>query len=477
MSEATQEISPVDAYASLETERVVLASTLGDPNAFGLAGGLPVDAFSDPRHAAVWEAITAVARRGETVGVALVQEELRRMRRANTVVQFTGPLYQLAGDCVSIAQLADAVSTLRSLREARALVRACQRSILRAQDGRLSPTELRTEVLRDVGEATRETGIGDAVAMSQAVIEWYETFEVDPGQRKRLARFGIHSVDNAIGDGFGLVPGSLYVLAARPGSGKTSLAADAMLATAREGGRVLFFSLEMQRTEILTRLIASTSGVDSRAISRKQLTQEQSNEVTRAADALHALPFWINDRAGLPISEIRAKALAENAKGQLALVVIDHLNIVAFEPGSKNQSEVQHLSNATGIAKRLAKELSCPVLLLVQLNRGAEQRDNAHRPRMRDLRGSGSIEQDADVVMFIYREALYDNQLTDDHADIDFAKQRNAPTCTVEVGWNGPTTSFYERPAQSYQGDTHIPPVPKRGRNLRVVNGEGDDAE
>lgn len=470
----TTETDPIEHYASIFAERRVLACTLRDAQGLAITQSLTREAFFDPRHALVWDAITALSKRGEDVGHLTVTEELRRMDRLHTVTALTGPIYQLYGDEVGLTQLLAAVALLKELQGARALIRACQRATAIAQQqaaAGATATELRTDILREIGKATQQEQHAAVKPMRDILTEWWDQYDkADTGPR--AARFGIASLDESIGDGQGLDRGALYVVAARPGGGKSALGCNALLATAEAGGHALYFSLEMSRRSLASRFLAGKSGVGARAILRKRLDTGEGDALAHATHTLDKLSMYIDDSPRLAMSEIRARATALNAQQPLSLVVIDHLHIVGEERGARGDNEVKHLSNVTGTAKQLAKELDCPVILLAQFNRGTEQRESDHRPRMRDLRGSGSIEQDADAVLLIYHASMYDDKAPKDVVEIHLAKQRDAATCVVEVGWDGELTRFYERAAASYQGETHIPTVPKRGRNLRVVNGD-----
>jgi replicative DNA helicase len=277
----------------------------------------------------------------------------------------------------------------------------------------------------------------------------------------RRARFGLTKVDAQIGDGRGMEEGRLYVVAGRPGMGKSGVGISALLTTANAGGNAIMFSLEMPRREVMDRMCASVAEVDARRIQAKQLSAEEAQRVIPSLEVIARLPWFIDDTGSLPISEIRARALTQHAKTPLSLVVIDHAHIVGYEPGTDDKEE-RHLSNVSHTCKALSKELACPVLLLMQLNRKCEERPNK-RPQLSDLRGSGALEQDADMVLFVYRDEVYDRASPDvGHAELICAKQRNGPLFTARVAYNAGLTRFKDAVETAPRQAVTVVPVDTR---------------
>jgi len=257
----------------------------------------------------------------------------------------------------------------------------------------------------------------------------------------------------------GLQQGELMILAARPSMGKTALALNIAEQVAMQGNAVALFSLEMSRQQLVQRLLCSRSGVDSQRLRRNMLRDTEWHKLHRACDQLMDAPIFIDDTPGLSVMQLRAKARRMTAKRRIELVIIDYLQLMTS--GRRAESRQQEVSEISRAVKAMARELEVPVLCLSQLNRAAEQREG-HRPRMADLRESGSIEQDADVIMMLHREEYYHQQdphWTEDNpdkrglAELIIAKQRNGPTGTIKLTWVESATRFRD----------HSPATPPAG--------------
>ena len=271
----------------------------------------------------------------------------------------------------------------------------------------------------------------------------------------------------------GLHPSDLLILAGRPGMGKTALAtniafhAAATTQTGEEPVPVAFFSLEMSADQLGVRILAERSNVDSEAIRRGTMDSRQFVDLVETSGLIDRTPFFIDDSPALSVSQLASRARRLKRTSGLGLVVVDYLQLLQAQLGSRPENRVQEISNISRSLKALAKELDVPVLALSQLSRAVEQREDK-RPNLSDLRESGSIEQDADVVMFVYREEYYlgkgepeikDNetqekfnlryemwqerlQKANGTAEVIIAKQRHGPTGVVNVGFEGRLTKF-----------------------------------
>jgi replicative DNA helicase len=263
----------------------------------------------------------------------------------------------------------------------------------------------------------------------------------------------------------GLQPGEMCIIAARPSMGKTALALNLTEQIAR-AGRVYeakggdarlgvgFFSLEMSAQSVTQRLLSSAAGVDAQKIRTNQLGREEYNQLQLTCGELSELPIYIDDTPGLSIMALRAKARRMFRTQRIGCIVIDYLQLMSA-PAAQREGRQQEVSLISRQVKALARELNIPVICLAQLNRGAEQREG-HRPRMSDLRESGSIEQDADVIILLHREEYYHRnnpawaETNSDKvgvAELIIAKQRNGPTGVVELRWESKITRFMEKDA------------------------------
>ena len=283
---------------------------------------------------------------------------------------------------------------------------------------------------------------------------------------------GLIDLDKKLG---GLQPSDLVVLAGRPSMGKTALAtniafnaAKAYMDSPENGGRVAFFSLEMSAEQLATRILAEQTGISSDRIRRGEISRDDDfTRLVVAAQDLQKLPMHIDDTPGLSVAALRTRARRLKRRQGLGLIVVDYLQLMRSPAGIRNENRVQEVSEITRGLKAIAKELDVPVLALSQLSRAVEQRDDK-RPQLADLRESGSIEQDADVVMFIFREQYYhergEPKQRDDEsgekfaerhnrwlergervhnvAEINIAKQRHGPIGTVELYFEGMVTKF-----------------------------------
>jgi replicative DNA helicase len=282
---------------------------------------------------------------------------------------------------------------------------------------------------------------------------------------------GFKKLDLLLG---GLHSSDLLVLAARPSMGKTALATNIAFNAAKayreivdeagnrhvgDGAVVGFFSLEMSAEQLATRILSEEAQVPSEKIRKGELTHEDFERVVRASQELQRAPFFIDDTPALTISALRTRARRLKRQHNLGLIVIDYLQLVDGGSGRREQNRVMEISEITRGLKTLAKELNVPVLALSQLSRAVEQREDKH-PQLADLRESGSIEQDADVVMFIFREEYYlersqPREGTPEHdewvakmdlvhnmAEVIVAKQRHGPTNKVALTFEGKFTKF-----------------------------------
>jgi replicative DNA helicase len=238
----------------------------------------------------------------------------------------------------------------------------------------------------------------------------------------------------------GLQPGQLIMLAARPGMGKSTLGLDfARAASIKNNATSAVFSLEMGRNEIVMRLLSSESSIGLTAMRSGKMNEADWQKLARKMSNVSNAPLFIDDSPNLTITEIRAKCRRLKQRHDLKLVVVDYLQLMTS--GRKVESRQQEVSEFSRSLKLLAKELNVPVVAISQLNRGPEQRTDK-RPMLSDLRESGSLEQDSDVVILIHREEHYDKEARPGEADLIVAKHRNGPIATIQVSFQGHYSRF-----------------------------------
>jgi len=251
---------------------------------------------------------------------------------------------------------------------------------------------------------------------------------------------GITSLDRSIG---GFKDGALYILAARPAMGKTALALNIASAVSR-ADPVAFFSLEMPKKQIGQRLLSSYSGVSVQSIDEARVKTDEIPRLFEASSQIKENQLWVDDQAGSSVSYIRGQLrLLQSKKIQVRMVVIDYLQLMGGSKKGARRSREQEVSEISRSLKELAKDFNCPVICLSQLNRGVESRPNK-RPLLSDLRESGSIEQDADMVLFVYRDEYYHPESEDKGlAEVIIAKNRSGRTGTTKLSFSGETVRFY----------------------------------
>lgn len=434
---------------SLEAERAVLGAILLDNRLYDQAAELlTVDDFFVDAHRRILARMEYLSSRSRAIDSVTLREELQK---ANDLEAVGGASY--------IASLLDGVPRISNLEHYARIVR--EKSILRklihssneilmrsfAQDAEpLSLLELAEKSVFEISQDRVKSGF---VSLSDLLSSAYQHIE-SLYQRKEIitgVATGFIDLDHLTS---GMQPSDLIILAARPGMGKTSLALNvAQHAAVKEGKTVGIFSLEMAGEQLVMRLLCGEARVDSHRVRTGYLSKEDWSRIAKSMSRLAQAKIFIDDTPGLSIVEIRSKARRLMVEHGLDLVLVDYLQLMsagyAGRRGPENRQ--QEISLISRSLKGLAKELRVPVLALSQLSRAPEQRRGDHKPQLSDLRESGSIEQDADVVLFIYREDLYNRDREDGQegsgiADIIIGKQRNGPTGTVRLAFIDEWTKF-----------------------------------
>jgi replicative DNA helicase len=443
---------------SREAEQAVLGAMMLDQDAALRAVELLDDtAFYQEAHRRLYRGMTALTERGDVIDPVTLRDEL--VRRGDL---------DGAGGMEYIATLIDVVPTAANLTYHARIVR--EKAVLR----RLIETS--TEIIQLAYEGTDPAGeILDAAEhrvfqVSQMrhgedfvrlkELLWPTMERIEMLQRGGRAVSGVASgfldLDELTA---GFQPGDLVVIAARPSMGKTAFALNvAQHAAIEHGAGVAIFSLEMSKEALVQRLLCSEGLVDAQRLRRGQLRDEDYPKLARAAGLLGTAPIWIDDSGMLSPLEMRSKARRLKAEHEsLSIVIVDYLQLMQGPPDAESrQQEISHISRSL---KALAKELDVPVVALSQLSRAPEQRSGDHRPKLSDLRESGAIEQDADVVLFIYRDEVYKGPEDDKGnsleglAEMIVGKQRNGPTGTVPLYFKKEFTRFDNRSFRESDGD------------------------
>ena len=397
--------------------------------------------FVDPAHRACLAAVTALIQRGEAIEIPVLADELRKNGALDRMGGYTGLLEILSGEEVRRPMVL--VGVLQKLRRRRDLMKLASRIGKGAQADEEDPEAICSEAAQELARinAKREKGGIKHIAqfsddlLSNLLDRFNGIRDPNVSWLKGWSRL------NGMLQGF--KPGELIILAARPGIGKTALALNWAMAVTEYGGSAGIFSLEMPKAQLWERLVAAQAGVDLRAM----ISGRDSAAFHRVGNAkleLDQRGIWIEDRSSITAQEILTETDSLIARSSnLRLLVVDYLGLVGG--GSAKASETQRLAEITRGLKVLAKDRGVPVLLLCQLNREVETRANG-KPRLSDLRDSGAIEQDADVVMFIHRKMTeLRNEKT---AELLIAKQRSGPTGIIPLLFHPELTRYEEQPAR-----------------------------
>ena len=331
----------------------------------------------------------------------------------------------------------------------RTLIDACTDTLRDAYHGQQDVDDLVAAAEKRIFDITEGQEQVDRFALKDILQDTFhrifERMELE-GQLTGLSS-GFHGLDEATG---GFQPSELLVLAARPSMGKTALVCNIALAVAKHGSGVILFSLEQSRLELAERFLAIQARVDGHKMRTGDLGEQEHAYLSEASNELRELSIFIDDTAGRTVSQISAVCRRLKRRSDVGLVIIDYLQLIESE--ERSISREQQIATMTRRLKFLAKDLSVPVMALAQLNRAVEQREDK-RPRLGDLRESGAIEQDADIVMFLHRRDAYNPEDHPGEAELIVAKNRNGPTKVVPLTWMKEQLRFGDRSPIEDPGD------------------------
>ncbi|HVX80690.1 MAG TPA: replicative DNA helicase [Devosiaceae bacterium] len=471
------------APQNVEAEQALLGAILVNNEAFyRVSDFLMAEHFYEPIHRDIYEVIGKIVRAGKSATPITVKTFLPE----NLVADVTMPQYlaRLAAEATTIINAADYGQTIYDLAIRRKLIEIGEGMASTAYDSDVEETapkqiEEAEKQLFELAERGRyDGGFQPFNAATTAAIEMAaEAFKRD-GSLSGIAT-GLHDLDRQMG---GLQKSDLIIIAGRPGMAKTSLATNIGFHVAKtwrgavtpdghrkteDGGIVGFFSLEMSAEQLATRILSAEAGISSADIRRGNIHESQFAQLVEASNLVAQVPLYIDDTGGLAVAQLAARARRLKRQKGLDLLIIDYLQLLSGSSKKASENRVQELTEITTTLKALAKELEVPVIALSQLSRQVEARDDK-RPQLSDLRESGSIEQDADVVLFIYREEYYlknkepkegtpehlawqgEMEKVHGHAEVIIGKQRHGPTGTVQLSFEAQFTRFGNLARESY---------------------------
>jgi replicative DNA helicase len=429
---------------NIEAERAILGAILLDNSAFNEAAAhLKVGDFSLDSHRRIYARMVDLAESSRPVDMITLVEELERHKDLQPVgdVGYVSGLLDGVPDRPSIAHY---IKIVREKALLRGLIYTATSAIARAAE-QSQPAEMILDEAESAIFQLSEQRIGRGFFRVEEIVNSsFGSVDALLQRGQRISGLATHyeKLDDLTS---GLQPSDLIVLAGRPSMGKTAFAMNvAENAAIDDKKTVAVFSLEMAKEALLVRMLCSRARVNSHRMRTGTLWREDMPKVLVAMEELVKAPLYIDDTPSISLSEIRAKARRlQQSTGRLDLVIVDYLQLMS--PGARRyENRTQEVSAVSRGLKSLAKELQCPVIALSQLSRATETRGGDHRPQLADLRDSGSIEQDADLVMFVFREEVYKPDMPElsGVADIIIAKQRNGPIGKVKLTFLNDSTRF-----------------------------------
>ena len=479
---------------NFEAEQALLGALLSNNDVMErIADYLEPEHFADPAHMRIFEACKLLIDRNQ-LATPVTLKNYFDQREELAEVGGAQYLAKLAGSVVSIINAGDYAKTIHDLHLRRELIALGERVVNEAFAYDLDrPATVQIETAEEQLFGLAETGSAEAEltpfnkALAEAILQAESAYKRE-GQLSGVAT-GLRDLDDLLG---GLHKSDLLILAARPAMGKTALATNIGFNAARrlryeetasgerkavDGAVVGIFSLEMSSEQLATRILAEQSESSSEKIRRGELNEEDFNRLIQVQSELDRLPIFIDDTPAISVGQLRTRARRLKRRHDLGLLIVDYLQLMRPSTSARSENRVQEISDISRGLKAIAKELDVPVLALSQLSRAVEQREDKH-PQLADLRESGSIEQDADVVMFIYRDQYYlekaeptrkpdeDQTKFDERyarwqqrceeayglAEVIVAKQRHGPTGKRLFHFDGATTKFSD-----YAADDHLP--------------------
>ena len=431
---------------SMEAERSILGAILLDNSLYDQAAEhLTPDDFSLDAHRRIYSRMRDLQESGRPVDMITLVEELDRRKEVEAIggVAYLSSLIDGVPERPTIEHY---VRIVRNKALLRGLINVAQNAIAEA----IEHSDEAEEVLGRAEQAIfqlSENRIGQGFLDIPSIIKGsFGSLEELYKRGQEITGLATHYtlLDKLTS---GLQPSDLIIIAARPSMGKTAFAMNiAENAAVLDGKVVGVFSLEMSREALLMRMLASHAQVDSKDLRQGFLTKDDMRKLTRATEELSHSKLFIDDSPGISVSEMRAKARRLRQTEGLDLLIVDYLQLMSAVPigGKRFENRTQEVSAISRGLKALAKELKVPVVALSQLSRAPESRGGDHRPQLSDLRESGSIEQDADVVAFIFREEVYkkDDPDLEGRAELIVAKQRNGPTDMIRMAFIKRYTRF-----------------------------------
>ncbi|SHK56764.1 primary replicative DNA helicase [Clostridium cavendishii DSM 21758] len=423
---------------SIEAEQSVLGSMIIDRNTIAQAAeGLTTEDFYRDAHKTIFQSIVEMFQRDEAVDQVTLLEYLKstgRLEKSGGITYVT----EISGSVPTTANVADYIKIVSEKSILRKLIKSSTEIIESCYNDQSNVEEVVDKAEKKIFDIAETKTTSDFEPISAVLERGFKQIESLYNNKGSITGVGSGFKDlDAKTSGF--QSGDMVLIAARPSMGKTTFALNICEhAALREGKSVVIFSLEMSKEQLAYKLLCSEANVDMLSLRTGNLDDKDWENIARAAGPLAAAKIYIDDSAGVSVMEMRSKCRRLKMEYGIDLIMIDYLQLMSGS-GESRQQEVSEISRNI---KAIAKEMECPVIALSQLSRAPEQRAD-HRPMLSDLRESGSIEQDADLAMFLYRDEYYNKETEDKNvAECIIAKQRNGPVGTVKLAWLGQFSKF-----------------------------------
>lgn len=429
-----------------EMEQAVIGSMLMDRDAVAdVADILTREDFYYGEYGMLFSAIVSLYNEGKPIDLSIVSNKLQEMNAPESVSSL-GYINEILESVQFTSHAAEYARIVQDKAVLRKMIKYSEKTMAQCYEAEDPVNDILEESEKELFDITQKRSTGMQFAdMKEIALTVLDNIEASAKKGSEITGVptGFLDLDRKLS---GLHGSELILIAARPAMGKTAFALNiAQHAAMVADVPVAVFSLEMSKEQLATRLIAMDSMVDSQSIRTGQLLDADWEKIMESTYRVGEMPMYIDDTPGITIAELRSKCRKLKQTKNIGLIVIDYLQLM--NGSGRSESRQQEISTISRSLKNLAKELDVPVIALSQLNRAVDSRED-HRPVMSDLRESGAIEQDADVIMFIYRDDYYhkEDSLKPNIADIIVAKQRSGSTGTVELTWLGKYTKFSGKP-------------------------------
>ena len=427
---------------STEAEQSVIGAMLLDQEAIITASEILVaEDVYNPQFKTLYHAMITLYQEGKPADLVTLQNKLKEQEVPAELcsVEFISGIISSVPTSANIKYYADIVKEKAVLRR---LIRVSESITNECYQDTENLDQLLEQTEKQIFDVVQNRSTSDFVPIRQVALETLESIQNAAKTVGAVTGIstGFYDLDARTA---GLQKSDLILIAARPSMGKTAFVLNiAETVAIKNNVSTAIFSLEMSRVQLAKRLISMNSKVDSQHIRVGNLADEEWGKLTESTILLGESPLVIDDTPGISIAQLRSKCRKLKLENNLGLVIIDYLQLMSGSGSRKNESRQQEISDISRSLKALAREIDCPVIALSQLSRAVESREDK-RPMLSDLRESGAIEQDADVVMFIYRDEYYHKDSEEKGVtEIIIGKQRNGPTCTIKLKWLAEYTKF-----------------------------------